>query len=341
MTRRNAFAVVVACLSAPALVGIRAATTPPPAAQSVDNSVAKPKDVPENPPKAGAKIPPDRTRAIPAIAGTDPAALFRRPAIIGASISDGFGLYHQVGAHVRLGDVLTASLRTAPAEITSRQTFVTFFNPPLVGREQVDAVLKADPTVVVALDFLFWYGYGKIDGGEEARLRRLEDGLRELDRLGCPILVGDFPDVSHALAGRPVMLKREQVPRPDTLAALNKRVAAWAAERPHVLVVPLGELVAGVLGGKGVTVRARTIGDGGRGRWLQGDLLHTSLEGTVLLWLHACEQLAAKRGAAADDWTDWDVDAICGRVRAARSPKPLKDVPPSPKPQAESGGRGR
>jgi hypothetical protein len=176
-----------------------------------------------------------------------------RIAVIGASASAGWGvvvasdpsgdpvpIHH---THVDLADVLPVVLSGA-SPVMSRHADLSFFaNPGNVGRVEMDAALAAEPTLIVAVDYLFWYGYGARP--DSSRMAMLERGLRELDRATVPILVGDIPDVSTAAEAEPIaLISTRQVPTEPTLIALNARIHEWAAARPRVHVVPLAEVVS-------------------------------------------------------------------------------------------------
>src|SRR4030095_16007147 len=88
------------------------------------------------------------------------------------------------------------------------------------------------------------------DGEAAARRARFEHGLALLDRLPCPIVVGDLPDV-HGAAAR--MISPRQIPPVAILERWNAVRPAWAKARPRVRVFPLRELVADMKG-KGVSL---------------------------------------------------------------------------------------
>ncbi len=188
--------------------------------------------------------------AAPATAqAPDPLA---RVVTVGASLTAGFGSW------LPLRDVLQAALPDDAPRIRSHHDVMFFSRPTTIGQRQIDRALAAKPTLVVAADFLFWYGYGyqwvreepepnhirfrRPTGEESAKLRleKLEIGLAQLDRVPCPIVVGDFPNMAGA---HPWMIRPAQIPEASTLAKLNARVRAWAAERPRVHLLPLASSV--------------------------------------------------------------------------------------------------
>jgi hypothetical protein len=163
-------------------------------------------------------------------------ATLSRVAVVGASVSAGFGWARQEARGRTLADLLDKAL---PAEHTPVRSFasVWFFQDPLaVGQRQVGQVLTYAPTLTVAMDFLFWFAHGK--GLDEAqRLTRLEQGLALLDRLPGPLLLGELPAMSTA-EGK--ALEPGMLPSPETLAKLNQRISEWARQRGDVVLLPLG-----------------------------------------------------------------------------------------------------
>ena len=182
--------------------------------------------------------------------GTAESSADVRIEILGASVSAGF-----VDSPLTGGSKDNASapllvpfrrwLEDAEAQVKSRADALMFLDPVDKGRIQVDRALRAKPGVAVAVDFLFWYGYGAVEGAEEkeaeARIARLRVGLEALDRLPCPIVVGDLPDMRGADRR---MLQPHQIPSATTLRALNDEILAWAKARARVRVFGLAQLVA-------------------------------------------------------------------------------------------------
>lgn len=244
---------------------------------------------------------------------------FERVAIVGASASSGWGLRGEWGVSLDMQDFVAASLVEAPERLLGLGDGFFFMDPVMKGPKQIDKALAIEPTLVVALDFLFWFGYG--DVSDAYRLRRLDEGLRELDTFECPILVGDLPDMSPATEGTsPIgpLIFPAQIPPPEVLAQLNERIRAWASERERVVVVPLTALVD----------RARTdtelelLGNRWEGdlvsQFTQADLLHPTIEGTTVMLLVAYEAALKARPGWAEHLV-LDAREIERRLRAAHA----------------------
>ncbi len=250
---------------------------------------------------------PARANDPTAAAVVTPGHLYDRIAVVGASVSDGFGVFideesgtarpdaskgtsKSVPSRVNLSDVLRASAPTAPAPIVHHYASGFFFsNPGSVGKSEIDRALGAKPTLVLAVDFLFWYVYGTVAADGEimqdgaARLANLEVGLAQLDRVlatRVPVIIGDLPDMRDAI-GR--MLSKNQVPTPETLEAVNTRITAWVATRPAVKLMGLRTLLAALKGGGALTVAGRAWDPTKLGALLQNDQLHPTFSGTVII----------------------------------------------------------
>ncbi|HMN95091.1 MAG TPA: hypothetical protein PKC43_13890 [Phycisphaerales bacterium] len=231
-----------------------------------------------------------------------PASLLARISLIGASVTAGFGASIDVEGDVEgdggsrrlpvnLGHVLAQSLASAAPPDLVAGTMFFFMDPRGNGTRFARTALSRQPSLLIALDFLFWFGYGVMPENDEAqRMALLEEGLALLDPFTCPIVVGDFPDMSEAV-GR--MLSASQMPRAETLEALNARLRAWAAERENVILFPLARLVQSLRSGEAIRI--------GENEWparapmLQPDRLHPTAEGMIALAQQIVEELLASR----------------------------------------------
>jgi hypothetical protein len=224
---------------------------------------------------------------------TRPDAL-ERVAVVGASLSDGFGLDHD------LAEVLDAMILLEHDPITQSTTMYFFVDPLRTGPEELEAAALEDPTALVAVDFLFWFGYGTLNAegkplaSEDERLALLDHGLELLEDFDCPIVVGDFPDMSDSIG---LMLLESQVPDEPTLERLNSRLRAWSAERKNVSVLPLSRIVTTLRSGDAFTLGGLSYPEKSSERLLQSDRLHPTLEGLVVI-AHLVSQALAELGAA-------------------------------------------
>ncbi len=240
----------------------------------------------------------------------DMAALLERVAIVGASASAGFNLEIELGTPRTLAELLPAMLHPMDThEILDAADTLTFFDPRARGSAQIDRVLEFEPKSVIAIDFLFWYAYGPLP--EDDRAERFQLGLAQLQRLRCPVVVGDLPDMRGASSK---MLPPEYVPSPELLENLNQRLAAWAKPRPHVRIMPMSVWSARLREGEAFEHRGeRWEGDESKSL-LQWDRLHPSLEGSFFLLSVALDQLDLLAQGALATQIDWKVRAIAERV---------------------------
>jgi hypothetical protein len=301
-------------------------------------ALARPSTTDERPtaPAAGAAKP---ERSI------DPSKILERVAFIGASATAGFGAValDPDGKEPLVPLPLAASFSGAIAQSTEVHDFGSgffFMTPPATGRNQVTRALAIEPTLVVAVDFLFWFGYGADDGNggwiddENERLAKLELGLRELERIPShvPVVIGDFPDMSRAVGK---MLSKAQMPKPETLAKLNDRVKAWLADRPNVVQFSLGDLVERLKSNEPVDIGGLRF-ERSAGRLIQTDDLHPTSRGSLALGLRIAEVLRERFGDALPiEFTKTEADAArAARERAKdlllRRMKPASDVKPAP-----------
>jgi hypothetical protein len=220
-----------------------------------------------------------------------PERAFERVAVMGASMSAGFALDVEVGRLVSMAEVVDRALTVEHAPVAGAADVFFFMRPREVGKELAEKALAARPTLVVGLDFLFWYGYGFFRTDEE-RLESLEAGLAELARVDCPLVLGDLPDMSESIGK---MLRADQVPKPACLARLNARIAEWARARGATLV-PLAATLDGLRQGGVVRSGVRTYAGQAARALLQPDRLHPTLEGLACVTVMALDGFARGRG---------------------------------------------
>lgn len=244
--------------------------------------------------------------------------LLDRVAVVGASVSFGFGNGLPIAA------VVQHALGAPPGTVLDASDGAQCFDPFGAGEEAVDRCLERRATLVVGVDFLFWYGYGAIvkRGRTEAdvRLERLQRGLAELERLDCPLVIGDLPE----FGANQRYLAPPAIPKPEVLDRLNAEIRAWAAARPRVLLVPLAECVDTLRAGRwvvagspdGVDRETRLTADD----VLQSDRIHPTALGTLALVERLLPRLRERYGAAAErlHLDFWKAAAALKAVQAER-----------------------
>lgn len=236
-------------------------------------------------------------------AGSNP---WKRIVMIGASVSAGFIESEPFGGtntlQYRLSRYLDAAL-IAPHEPTRNlATAMFFYKPERHGKYQLEQAIAADPTLVVGIDFLFWFCYG--EGATDAeRLDRFEKGLKLLEPLKCPLIVGDLPDASAAVNR---MLRPDQMPALNVLATANERLKEWAEKHPNVVVVPLSTFLRSVLTNSEVNLRNVTLPRGETRSLIQSDRLHPSPRGCAVIALALLDAFQSIRPAQTADEIRWD-----------------------------------
>ncbi len=238
----------------------------------------------------------------------------QRVDVLGASMSAGFGLMQEAGAAVTIADFLKLALGDSCETMHAYGDTRFFQQPAGFGQKQVQKSLHSDPSLIIAVDFPFWYGYGYLPDCE-SRLQQMDDCFKQLERISCPILLGDFPDMSPALLGSSAlrqgkpMLDPAQIPDAECLGKLNEKLYAWAKTRSNVHIFPLSFFVAEV--GKERTFEFRGIAFDreAKGLMLQSDLLHPTVKGTAAATLFILHHLV-EAGWLAADQIEWDAQAL-------------------------------
>jgi hypothetical protein len=174
---------------------------------------------------------------------------------------------------------LDAAIGAPHEPVRTLATSLFFIQPETEGERQVGLAVDRHPTLVIGVDFLFWFCYG--DGRtDQERLRRFETGLRLCERFSCPLVLGDLPDASGA---SDQMLSASQIPTRAALRAANQRLHGWAASRPNVVIVGLSNFMATVVANRALDLHGHKLAQGTTGQLLQEDRLHPSPPGCAAL----------------------------------------------------------
>ena len=103
-----------------------------------------------------------------------------------------------------------------------------------------------------------------------------------LDTVDAPLVIGDIPDTSAAIGH---MLARSMVPDEATRTVANRRLEAWAAERPQVSIIRLGDFVKRSESNASIKAGPLTLESGTTRALLQADHLHPTPRGCAALSL--------------------------------------------------------
>lgn len=255
--------------------------------------------------------------------------LFSRPIVIGASASDGFGVSVREngakpgdGVSVSLADILRVAV-SSPRTVEAYSSSMAFANPGPILSGEMDRALRQSPTIVIGIDFLFWYVYGTSDAtgapmrSADQRLANLDRGLAQVDvalARGIPVVIGNIPDMKAAIGK---MLSRAQVPDPVTLDAVNARIAEWARSRPGARVFGLRESVMSITSNGSMRAGGTDWSVDDHGPLLLRDELHPSFPGLVAVASAVVESAATllPDGSRATFESSFDLDPMMVRRR--------------------------
>ena len=219
--------------------------------------------------------------------------LFQRITIIGASVSAGFCTDEFIGGprtpEFRLANFFNEALTCEHRPVVSHARKTLFLGARDSLEKQVNEALKANPSLVVALDSLFWFCYGR-DLTPPQRLELFEFGLKQLDRMSAPLIVGDLPDARHAAGG---ILGVDEIPPADVLVKCNERLKAWAATRKNVSLFPFAAMMKAAITGETLDLGGRVWEKGTARILLQRDMLHPSHLGLAAVTVAALDSAGA------------------------------------------------
>lgn len=245
----------------------------------------------------------------PAASATDKAP-WSRIVMIGASASAGFTESEPFGgpttSQLRLNRFLDAALLASHEPVRNFSSAMFFMQPEGQGQSQSERALQSKPSLVVGLDFLFWFCYG--DGPtDKDRLQRFEQGLKLLEPFRCPLILGDIPDASAAVER---MLTPDEIPSTAALSAANRRLKEWASGRKQTIVLPLSAFMRNAMENKSLTVHGHTLGEGKTRVLLQQDKLHPSAAGCAVLALAIFDSFLPSQPALSTNDIRWDAKEV-------------------------------
>jgi len=256
--------------------------------------------------------------------------LWRKIVLVGASASAGFTASEPLGGtntpRFRLSRYVDAAVVAPHAPVLNLANALFFLQPEPLGHAQISRALKEQPSVLLGVDFLFWYCYGRGINDAE-RLQRFEAGLKLLEPVACPLVLGDIPDASAAVN---IMLRPDQIPTTNAMAAANTRLRAWAATRPNVSIVPLSQFMYTAARNQSLALHGLNLPAGKTRPLLQDDNLHPSPAGTAAIALATLGELKLRQQFPEHD-VRWDlaalVDTVRKSLRASQSSTPKATQP--------------
>jgi hypothetical protein len=208
-----------------------------------------------------------------------------RVAVTGASVTAGWGLQTPPikgdfgGYPINLKHIVDAMILAPHEEVAYFGEPMFFTRPVVYGSELIDEITEYDPTLIVAVDYLFWFAYGNVGfAGEKYRINKFKEGLSILENIQSHLIIGNIPDVRKAIG---TVLSASQVPAVETIQKMNNMLRSWALLHPNVKVLNVYELYKALLDDATLTTSSYTWPAGSQEKLLQKDMLHTTFEGTV------------------------------------------------------------
>ena len=213
------------------------------------------------------------------------AKTLERVAVTGASVTAGWGLKTPPikgdfgGYPMSLKHIVDAMILTPHEEVAYFGESMFFNRPVVYGKELIEKITTYEPTLIIAVDFLFWYAYGNVGiEGEERRIKRFKEGLSILEKVQSQLLIGNIPDV-HKAIGR--VLSASHVPTVETIQKMNRMLNSWVLLHQNVTVLDVYTLYGALLDDAAIKTDTFTWPAGSQEKLLQKDMLHMTLEGTV------------------------------------------------------------
>ena len=234
-----------------------------------------------------------------------------RVVVIGASASGGFVLTEPFGGptteQCKPHHYLDAAITAPHAPVKNFGSALFFLSPDAMAASEIQSATNAQPTLVVAVDFLFWFCYGNGDSDAE-RAAHFEAGLKLLERLPCPLVVGDIPDASSAT--NTGIISADMVPSEAARRAANERLKKWAATRKQVTIVPLAEFMRAVKADEAIKLHNTILPAGKTRTLLQADGLHPTPRGAAVLSLGIWDALTKAQKKFPAKEIRWDAGEV-------------------------------
>lgn len=257
--------------------------------------------------------------------------------MIGASASAGFTLMEPFGGtntqKCRLSFYLDAAVAAPHPPVKNLANSLFFLQPEGAGLLQVQTAVAENPTLVIAVDFPFWFCYGRGTNDAERR-QRFEHGLQILDPLKCPLVLGDIPDASSAT--NTGIISPSQVAGEPARTAANRRLREWAAAHPNVVLVPLAEFMRDAIANQPLLVHGRTVPAGSTRAVLQNDRLHPTPIGAATLAVGILDALVSQRPEFSAKDIRWDRAEVY-RLGVESALAPVKSRPTQPQAATPAG----
>ncbi|MAI66895.1 MAG: hypothetical protein CMJ26_03340 [Phycisphaerae bacterium] len=226
-----------------------------------------------------------------------PCDVLKRVVVTGASVTSGFGLTTppikgDLGAYpINMQHIMEGVITSEHEEVAFFGDLLFFKNSRKNAIAYIKQIKAHKPSLIVGIDFLFWFGHGTPPEAENIsayRMDTLNFAIGLLDELNVPMVIGNLPNVRDAV-GR--MLSTSQVPTEKTLQKLNARIHAWGDAHDNVTIIDVNGLWEKVMHDEEIVLHNHTWPAGSQAMFLQQDMLHTTFEGTVAASMLVSEAL--------------------------------------------------
>ncbi len=225
------------------------------------------------------------------LASANAQELLSRPVVIGASLSDGYDHKERLGGPksdaLALDLYLQQVVKLPTGKITNFSNRFCFVYPLGISHRQVADALGTKPSVIIAVDQLFWQLYGNFASTEQ-RLSTFKSALSKLDSITCPLVIGNIPDASRSINK---MLARSQVPKIDTINKANMILETWAKKRKKTAIIDIATFMKLCVSNKEIKLKNITYPEGTTKNFLQTDMLHPTAPGVKAISYAVIEAL--------------------------------------------------
>lgn len=214
-------------------------------------------------------------------------SLWKQPVIIGASLSNGYHHQERIGGPksdaLALDHYLKKHLPKQDTQITNLSNRLSFISPVFISHNQLYDASKLSPSVIIAVDQLFWHLYGRYPN-TKTRLKTFQNALDKLDQIDCPLVVGNIPDASKAVR---LMLSASQVPKLETINKANEILTEWVKKRlqhnKQTAIVDLSHFMKICLADEEIKLNNIVYPAGSTKAFLQRDMLHPTPLGVTAI----------------------------------------------------------
>jgi hypothetical protein len=231
-----------------------------------------------------------------------------RVALIGASVTSGYASTrlpgNASGELLRLEHYMDAAIVTSHDPVRHFSSSLFFASAEKSGQSQIDSLLQMKPTLVVGVDFLFWFCYGE-GLSEPQRLERFDRGLKMIEAVPCPLIIGDIPTYTPGFSD---LLSPREIPLSGTIEEANRRLQSWASDHPQVSVVKLSNLLRAIADGQGFAVHGHAISADQVRQLLQPDHLHLLPSGCAVLTVAILDSFHASDLAGKVQWDPGEIE---------------------------------